>query len=71
MHNIKNILKEIADILYDVPLMSKSMMGSIMNPIETEEQANRMLKFLKENKNNSEIMDTDYLIPNRRRIIEN
>lgn len=68
---MKNILKEIADILYDVPLMSKSMMGSIMNPIETEEQANKMLMFLKENKNNPKIMDTDYLIPNRRKIIGN
>ena len=68
---MKNILREIADILYDIPLMSKSMMGSIMNPIETEEQANKMLMFLKENKNNPEIMDTDYLIPNRRKIIGN
>ncbi len=68
---MKNILREIADILYDIPLMSKSMMGSIMNPIETEEQANEMLMFLKENKNNPEIMDTDYLIPNRRKIIGN
>ena len=40
-----------------------------MNPIETEEQGLRMLKFLEENKDNPEIMDTDYLIPNKRKII--
>ena len=66
---MKNILRKIADILYEVPLMDRDMMGSIMNPIDTIEQANRMLKFLEENKDNPEIMDTDYLIPNKRKII--
>ena len=49
---MKNILKKIADILYDVPFMDKAIMISIMNPIDTEEQANRMLKFLEKNRNN-------------------
>lgn len=68
---MKNILRQIADILYDVPLMSKAMMISIMSPIKTEEQAKKMLKLLKDNKDNKLIMDTDYLIPNKRRIISN
>lgn len=66
---MKNILRKIADILYDVPFMSRAIMGSIMSAIETEEQGLRMLKFLEENKDKPEIMDTDYLIPNKRKII--
>lgn len=66
---MKNILRKIADILYDVPFMSRAIMGSIMSAIETEEQGLRMLKFLEENKDKPEIMDTDYLILNKRKII--
>lgn len=66
---MKPILIKIASILWKVPLMDKAMLISIIDPIETEEQANRMLKFLEENKDNNEIMDTDYLIPNKRKII--
>ena len=66
---MKNILRQIADILYDVPFMDKAIMISIMNPIDTEEQANRMLKFLEKNRNNPLVMDIDYLIPNKRKII--
>lgn len=66
---MKNILRKIADILYNVPFMDRDIMISIMCPIKSEEQANRMLKFLEENKDNPEIMDTDYLIPNKKKII--
>ena len=66
---MENILKKIADILYDVPLMDRDIMISIMNPIETKKQADKMLKFLEENRNNPIIMDTDYLLPNKRKII--
>ena len=64
---MKEILIKIADILYDVPLMDRAMMGSIIDSIETEEQGLKMLKFLEENRNNPEITDTDYLIPNRKK----
>ena len=66
---MKNILRKIADILYDIPFMDRDTMISIMNPIDNEEQAERMLKFLQDNKDNPEIMDTDYLIPNKKKII--
>jgi len=66
---MKNILRKIVDILYYVPLMDKATMISIIDPIDTEEQALRMLKFLEENKNNPKVMDTDFLIPNKRKII--
>ena len=66
---MKEILTKIADILWKVPCMNEAIGIAIMNPIETEEQGLRMLKFLDENKDNPEIMDTDYLIPNRKKII--
>ena len=66
---MEEILRKIANILWKVPCMSEAIGISIMNPIETEEQGLRMLKFLEENKDNPEVMDTDYLIPNKRKII--
>ena len=66
---MKNILRQIADILYYVPFMDRDIMISIIDPIDTIEQANRMLKFLEENRNNSNIMNINYLLPNKRRII--
>ena len=66
---MKQILTQIAEILWKVPMMSEAIGISIMSPIKTEEQGLRMLKFLEENKDNPEIMDTDYLIPNKRKII--
>ena len=66
---MKQTLIQIANILWKVPLMDKATVMWIINPIETEEQGLRMLKFLESNKDNPEIMDTDYLIPNRKKII--
>ena len=43
---MKNILKKIADILYYVPLMDKDIMAGVLNPLNTEEQANEMLEYL-------------------------
>ena len=59
---MKNILREIADILYDVPLMDKDLMAGVLNPLDTEEQANEMLEYLEKNKNNPNIMRVDNLI---------
>ena len=59
---MKNILREIADILYDVPLMDKDLMAGVLNPLDTEEQANEMLEYLENNKNNPNIMRVDNLI---------
>ena len=63
---MKDILRKIADILYYVPNMNRDTMGSIINPIETEEEANRMLKYLQENKNE---LKTGYLIKHKMEII--
>ena len=59
---MKNILKKIADILYYVPLMDKDIMAGVLNPLNTEEQANEMLEYLEKNKNNPELMRIDNLL---------
>lgn len=59
---MKNILKKIADILYYVPLMDKDIMAGVLNPLNTEEQANEMLEYLETNKNNPELMRIDNLL---------
>lgn len=64
-------LRQIVDILCDIPNMSRDCMGYIMNPIDTEEQANRLLSFLEKNKNNKEIMRVTYLLRNNHNIIGN
>lgn len=64
---MKDILRKIVDILYYVPNMNKDTMGSIINPIETEEEANRLLKYLQDNKNQ---LKTGYLIKHKMEIIK-
>ena len=59
---MKNILREIADILYDIPKMNRNRMIGIINPLGTEEQASQMLEYLKKNRNNSNLMRIDNLI---------
>ena len=68
---MKNILRQIADILYYIPNMNRDCMGSIMNPIETIPQAEKLLSFLEENRQNKEIMRVSYLLKNKRQIIGN
>ncbi len=66
-----NIVRKIIDILYYVPNMNKDCMGMIIDPIDTEEQAKRLLEFLEENKDNKEIMRVTYLLRNNHEIIGN
>ena len=68
---MKDILRQIANILYYIPNMNRDCMGSIMNPIETIPQAKRLLNFLEENKDNKEIMRVTYLLRNKHEIIGN
>lgn len=68
---MKNILRKIADILYYIPNMNKDCMCSIMNPCDNEEQAERLLKFLEDNKDNKEIMRVSYLLKHNHEIIGN
>lgn len=64
---MKQILIQIANILWQVPNSSQDTVETIMNPIETMEQANKMLTYLQENKSNLKI---GYLIKHRKEIIK-
>lgn len=68
---MKNIIRKIIDILYDIPNMSRDCMAVIINPVDTTEQAERLLSFLEENKDNKEIMRVSYLLRNNHQIIGN
>jgi len=59
---MKNILRQIADIIYDVEDMDKETMMGILNPLETIEQATIFLNYVKENIDDSNIMRTDKLL---------
>ena len=68
---MKPILIKIANILWSIPNMSDDVGATIMNPIDTEEQAERLLNFLKDNKGNKEIMRVTYLLRYNHEIIGN
>ena len=68
---MESILRQIADLLYYIPNMNEASMGIIMNPIDTIPQAERLLNFLEENKDNKEIMRVTYLLRNNHKIIGN
>ena len=68
---MKSILMEIGKILKDIPNMDKTSMAVIMNPIDTMEQAQRLLKYLQVNKDNKEIMKMGYLLKHNHEIIGN
>ncbi|MBQ2910554.1 MAG: hypothetical protein IJE53_07075 [Bacilli bacterium] len=68
---MKQILIEIANILWKVPNIDETSVAVIMNPIDTMEQAQRLLKYLQENKDNKEIMKMGYLLKHNHEIIGN
>lgn len=68
---MRNIVRRIIDILYDIPNMNRDCMGMIIDPIDTIPQANRLLSFLEKNKDNKEIMRVSYLLKNNHQIIGN
>ena len=65
---MKNTLRQIADILYNVPLMNRNRMIGIMAPLHNENQANAMLEYLKLNQNNNDVMRIDTLLKTSLRI---
>ena len=68
---MKPILIKIANILWSIPNMTEDVGATIMNPIDTIPQAERLLNFLEENKDNKEIMRVTYLLRNNHEIIGN
>ena len=67
---MKETLIQIADILYEIPKMSRQRMQGIMNPLRTERQAVEMLNYLKQNQNNKEKMGIDKLMMKSLQIAE-
>lgn len=68
---MKQILIQIANILWTLPNMNKDLVIGIINPLETETQATKMLEYLQENKNNTELMRIDRLLKTSLKISEN
>ena len=68
---MKEVLNRIADMLWTIPNMSVTVGATIMNPIDTEVHANRLLTYLEENKQNKEIMRVSYLLKHNHEIIGN
>lgn len=62
---------KIGDILYYVPNMNRDCIGMIIDPIDIKEQAEKLLHFLEENKDDPEIMRVTYLLRNNHKIIGN
>ncbi len=59
---MKPILQEIVKILKTLPKMNRDYGIGIINPLDTEEQALKMLNYLKENRDNPELMRIDRLM---------
>ena len=59
---MKQILIQIAEILWQLPKMNREYGIGIINPLDTEEQALKMLNYLKENRDNPELMRIDRLM---------
>lgn len=68
---MKQILIQIANILWTLPNMNKDLVIGIINPLDTETQATKMLEYLQENKNNTELMRIDRLLKTSLKISEN
>lgn len=68
---MKQILIQIANILWTLPNMNKDLVIGIINPLDTETQATKMLEYLQENKNNTELMRIDRLLKISLKISEN
>ena len=68
---MNEVLNKIADMLWTIPNMSVTVGATIMNPIDTEEHAKRLLSYLIKNKNDKEIMRVSFLLKHNHEIIGN
>lgn len=67
-YKLKSILREIADILWEFPNMTRGLALGIINPLDTESRAKEMLEYIKKNRNNEKLMRIDNLIRTTLRI---
>ena len=67
---LRQKLEEIAKIVWMIPNVTPEIVLAIIVPLKTENQATKMLEYLQENKNNTELMRIDNLLKVRRKIAE-
>ena len=68
---MKQVLIEIAEILWKLPNANETVVATIMNPIDTLSQAEKLLNYLQKNKNNKKVMKVGYLLKHNHEIIGN
>ena len=68
---MKQVLIEIAEILWKLPNANETVVATIMNPIDTLSQAEKLLNYLQKNKNNKKGMKVGYLLKHNHEIIGN
>ena len=67
-YKMKPILVEIAKILWELPNMTRDLVIAIINPLNTEKQAKKMLRYMKKYRNDEKLMRADNLLKTRLRI---
>lgn len=67
-YKMKPILVEIAKILWELPNMTRDLVIAIINPLNTEKQAKKMLRYMKKYRNDKKLMRSDNLLKTRLRI---
>ena len=59
---MRNLISRIIVNLMEIPNMTKQMIKSIINPLQTENQMRKLLKYLEVNKGNSSLLNFDNLL---------
>lgn len=67
---MKNLISRIIVNLMEIPNMTKQMIKSIINPLQTENQMKRLLKYLEANKGNNNLLNFDNLLNVRTEIVK-
>ena len=67
-YKMKPILVEIAKILWELPNMTRGLGIAIINPLDTEKQAKKMLRYMKKYRNDEKLMRSDNLLKTTLRI---
>ena len=59
---MKDLRNKIMDYLLTIPKMNKQLVIAILNPLKIEKQAQLMLNYLQDNKENKNLMKIDKLL---------
>lgn len=67
-YKMRPILVEIAKMLWDLPNMTRGLGIAIINPLDTEKQAKKMLRYMKKYRNDEKLIRSDNLLKTALRI---